>query len=144
MSGPVALDVRGLGVRGPLGRTILDEVSFSLRAGEVTAIVGETGSGKTTALNSVLGLLPPGLRAVSGEVRMGEGEGVDLLSLDDRELRRYLGLQIGYVPQDVRSGLNPLMTARATVLEAARRGPRSARDRADAALRRAGLSEEFV
>lgn len=145
MSGSVALEVRGLGVRGPQDRRILDAVDLTLRAGEVTALVGETGSGKTTVLNSVLGLLPPGLHADAGEVRI-DGGGVDLLGLSPHERRRYLGVQIGYVPQDVRSGLNPLMTARATVLEAARRGTDAgpARDRVDAALRRAGLAEDFV
>jgi oligopeptide transport system ATP-binding protein len=143
MSRPVVLAVRGLGVRGPGGQVILEGIDLALRGGEVTALVGETGSGKTTVLNSVLGLLPPGLRVCAGEVRIGEEE-TDLLGLGERERRRYLGLQIGYVPQDVRSGLNPLMTARAVVLEAARRGRAPVRQRADAALRRAGLPEEFV
>jgi oligopeptide/dipeptide ABC transporter ATP-binding protein len=66
------------------------------------------------------------------------------LTLSESELRRYLGLQIGYVPQDVRSGLNPLMTARASVLEAARRRVGPSRDRANDAMRRAGLADDFV
>lgn len=144
MSHPVALDVRGLGVRGPRGRTILDEVSLTLHAGEVTALVGETGSGKTTVLNSILGLLPTGLTTSAGEIRFAGDEPVDLVALNEHALRRYRGLQIGYVPQDVRSGLNPLMTARATVLEAARRGTGSAEQCAEHALRRAGLTDEFV
>jgi oligopeptide/dipeptide ABC transporter ATP-binding protein len=137
------LEVRGLAVRGPRGETILDGVDLTLRAGEVTALVGETGCGKTTLLNSVLGLLPVGLRVSAGEVRLGE-DGTELLRLTDGQRRRYLGLEIGYVPQDVRSGLNPLMTALACVLEAARRRPGPVKGRAKAALLRAGLSEEFV
>jgi oligopeptide/dipeptide ABC transporter ATP-binding protein len=145
MSGnPIVLDIRGLCVRGPLGQSILDQVEITLRAGEVTALVGETGSGKTTVLNSVLGLLPPDLEVSAGEVRIEDGGRVDLLSLSEREMRHYLGLQIGYVPQDVRSGLNPLMTARASVLESARRAPGTTRERAIAAMRKAGLADEFV
>jgi oligopeptide/dipeptide ABC transporter ATP-binding protein len=140
---PAVLEVRGLGVRGPRGEPILEGVDLTLRAGEVTALVGETGCGKTTLLNAVLGLLPPGLHANAGEVRVGD-DAIDLLRLTESERRRYLGLEIGYVPQDVRSGLNPLMTALACVLEAARRGAGPAKERAEAALLRAGLSKEFV
>jgi oligopeptide/dipeptide ABC transporter ATP-binding protein len=144
MKKPIVLDVRELCVRGPRGQSILHDVEMTLRAGEVTALVGETGSGKTTVLNSVLGLLPPGLEVSSGEVWIEEGDRIDLLSLSEREMRHHLGLRIGYVPQDVRSGLNPLLTARAAVLESARRAAGPAMERAGAAMRKAGLAEDFV
>lgn len=144
MTGTVVLRAAGLRVVGPDGQPILDNVDLAFRAGEVTAIVGETGSGKTTLLNSILGLLPPGLTVTAGRLEIGTDAVTDLLTLTERERRGYLGRAIGYVPQDVRSGLNPLMTARACVLEAARRVPGPARERADAALNRAGLSGEFI
>jgi oligopeptide/dipeptide ABC transporter ATP-binding protein len=139
-----ALNVQGLCVEGPRGLTILDRFEMVLRAGEIMALVGETGSGKPTVLNSILGLLPSGLHVTSGSVEIEENGPVDLLDLEPAERRRYLGVRFGYVPQDARSGLNPLMTARQTVLEAARRVPGRARERSDAALIRAGLSEEFA
>jgi oligopeptide/dipeptide ABC transporter ATP-binding protein len=141
---PTELEVRGLGVRGPRGQTILEDVNLTLRAGDVTALVGETGSGKTSLLNSVLGLLPEGLSLAGGEVRIAAEDDIDLLALGERERRRYLGIRIGYVPQDVRSGLNPLMTARAIVSEAARRGGGLVKERADEAMARAGLPDTFV
>jgi oligopeptide/dipeptide ABC transporter ATP-binding protein len=144
MSKPVVLEIRGLCVGGPHGRSILDDVEMTLRAGEVTALVGETGSGKTTVLNSVLGLLPTGLEVNAGEIWFESGLRIDLLSLSEPEMRRFLGVQIGYVPQDVRSGLNPLMTARATVIESTRSTGQPARERADAAMRKAGLANDFV
>ncbi len=144
MKGPVALEVRGLNVQGPRGQQILNDVDFTLRAGEITAVVGETGSGKTTLLNSILGLLPRGLHVDGGEVVLDDEKPIDLLRLSPRELRHYLGLQIGYVPQDVRSGLNPLMTAEASVLEAARRGSGPVRERVASAMLRAGLSQNFL
>jgi oligopeptide/dipeptide ABC transporter ATP-binding protein len=144
MSSQVVLEVCGLCVRAVNEQAILNGVDLTLRAGEVAALVGETGSGKTTVLNSILGLLPSGLHVSAGEVRIEDGHSIDLLTLTERERRRYLGLQIGYVPQDVRSGLNPLMSARAAVEEAARRAPGSPRERADAALLRAGLAKDFV
>lgn len=144
MSRPAVLEVRGLCVLGPREQVILEDVSLTLRAGEVTALVGETGCGKTTVLNSILGLLPRGLHITSGEVRLEGSESIDLLALSEASRRDYLGLQLGYVPQDVRSGLNPLMTARATVQEAARRKGGRADERVTAALSRAGLSDEFI
>lgn len=148
MSRATVLDVRRLSVRTRRGQPILDEVSLELRAGQITALVGETGSGKTTLLNGLLGLLPAGLQVGGGEVLLHTDEGlVDLLPLSERRRRAFLGRHIGYVPQDVRAGLNPLLTARATVLEAARCGGKhlgAPAARADDAMRRAGLPAEFI
>ncbi len=140
---PRVLKISGLTVLGPQRQPILAGIDLTLRGGEVTAIVGETGSGKTTLLNTMLGLLPPGFVVRAGQMEIGT-EATNLLTLPTHERRRYLGRDFGYVPQDVRSGLNPLMTARACVREAARQGSGPTRERADDAMRRAGLSTEFV
>ncbi len=138
------LTVSNLTVRGPQRTEILCGVNLKLRSGEILGVVGETGSGKTTLINSILDLLPTGLHIVDGTISLHEEQPVDLLKLDDRRRRDYLGLAIGYVPQDVRSGLNPLMTARASVLEGARRQGSAVIDRTEAALRKAGLPDEFL
>ncbi|WP_422928906.1 ABC transporter ATP-binding protein [Singulisphaera sp. PoT] len=144
MTGEDVLSIRGLTVRNRRDQRVIDEIALTLRAGEVTALVGETGSGKTTLLNSVLGLLPNGLDVTAGEVVLDGEKPVELLRLEPRERRRHLGVRIGYVPQDVRSGLNPLMTAEATVAEAARRVGGDIKGRVTSALLRAGLSEQFA
>ena len=88
-------------------RTIVDGLSFSLREAEVLAIIGESGSGKSVAMQSIMGLLPspPGLVA-SGTALF---EGRDLLALPETELRKFRGNRIGMIFQEPMSALNPMM-----------------------------------
>ncbi len=103
--GPVRLEVRALEVAlRHTGANIVNEVSFSVAAGEVFGLVGESGSGKTTIGLALLGYSRRGVEIRGGEVRL---EGVDLLSLTRRELRAVRGARVAYVPQDPSSALNP-------------------------------------
>jgi zinc/manganese transport system ATP-binding protein len=77
---PEALRVEGVTVRLG-GRTVLDDVGFSIRAPEFTGLIGANGAGKTTLFRVILGLQPP----AAGSVRVGDG----------RRSRR----DLGYVPQ---------------------------------------------
>jgi oligopeptide/dipeptide ABC transporter ATP-binding protein len=106
------LEIRNLGVhyvtaRGTRVTPAVDQVSFSLDAGETLGIVGESGSGKTTLALSLLRLLPTAARFVSGEMRF---EGRDLLTLSDKEMRKVRGKRIAMILQDPMASLNPLFT----------------------------------
>jgi len=86
---------------------VLNGVAFSVARSTITALVGETGSGKTVTALSILGLLPRTFRRISGSILF---EGRDLLKLDDEELRAVRGSQICMVFQDARTALNPVFT----------------------------------
>ncbi len=85
----------------------VDGLSFELRRGEVLAIVGESGCGKSVTALSVLGLLPKPAARVEGRILL---EGRDLLSLSQRELRKVRGNEISMIFQEPMSSLNPVLT----------------------------------
>jgi peptide/nickel transport system ATP-binding protein len=91
------------------------EVSFEVRSGETLAIVGETGSGKSSAAQAIMRLLPAAGRIESGTVRM---RGIDVLTLSDRGLREVRGKLVVYVPQQPSAAFNPVMTIGRQVAEA--------------------------
>lgn len=72
----------------------VDDVSYSLEAGESLAIVGESGSGKSVGALSLMGLVPPPGKVERGEVLFQDHE---LLSLPEREMQKIRGLKIGMV-----------------------------------------------
>src|ERR1700686_2655613 len=85
----------------------VDEVSLRINAGETLGIVGESGSGKSTLAPTILALLPPAARIVSGKMLF---EGEDLLLKSDEEMRRVRGKRIAMILQDPMASLNPLFT----------------------------------
>src|SRR5260370_4685063 len=86
----------------------VDGVSLHVAEGETLAIVGESGCGKSVTSLSILRLIasPPG-RIVSGAIRF---EGVDLLGLDEAEMRRIRGNDISMIFQEPMTSLNPVLT----------------------------------
>ena len=90
------------------------EASLILREGRTLAIVGESGSGKSTTAMSVIGLLPGNGRVTGGSVRFA---GQELVGLDEARMRQIRGRQIGLVPQDPMSNLNPVTTVGRQVAE---------------------------
>ncbi|HVV07809.1 ABC transporter ATP-binding protein [Amycolatopsis sp.] len=98
------------------GRKVLDEVGFTVAAGERLGLIGESGSGKSLTALAVLGLLPEGAR-VTGSVRL---DGAELLGLGDRALSRVRGERIAMVFQEPLSALNPLMRVGKQIAESLR------------------------
>lgn len=95
-------------------KTAVHGASFSVGEGEIVALIGQSGSGKTTIAKAILGLLR-GAPELTGEIRF---EDQQLLELSGSALRSLLGRRIGFVPQDPTSSLNPVRTIGAQALEA--------------------------
>src|SRR5580658_7513205 len=94
----------------------LSGVSFSL-ARERVALVGGSGAGKSLIGRSILRLLPPG---ASLSARRLAFDGIDLLRASPRELRALRGCRIGWVLQDPKFSLNPVMRVGAQIEESLR------------------------
>ena len=90
-------------------------VSFNVESKSITAIIGESGSGKSVSCYALLGLIPqPPGRVDSGTAEFG---GRDLLSLSERELRGIRGSDIAMIFQDPMTSLNPFLTVGEQLIE---------------------------
>lgn len=140
------LQIRDLTVSfgtGKKAREVLHGVDLDVFPGETVAIVGESGSGKSTTAAAVINLLPGTGAVTGGSISL---DGVDLLSAGRREMESIRGRDIGYVPQDPMSNLNPVWSIGFQVEEAVRANGlastrRQARERAVEVLKQAGLAD---
>ncbi|WP_292766602.1 ABC transporter ATP-binding protein [Microbacterium sp. UBA3486] len=124
------------------GREVVHGISFEIEEGETLALVGESGSGKSTTAHALLGLLPAGGTVDGGTVALGD---LDISGWTDRALRGIRGAEIGLVPQDPTTSLDPVRTIGAQVEEILRlhghRDRRSRRARAIELLDRVGIDD---
>lgn len=93
---------------------IVKDVGFTIEPGEVLALIGESGSGKTTIALALMGYARAGCRIAGGAVRIG---GTDVLSLDERGLARLRGRTVAYIAQSAASAFNPSRTLMDQVIE---------------------------
>ena len=112
------LDVRHLTTRFHTRNGVVhavEDVSFTVEAGETLGIVGESGSGKSVTCYSLLDLIP----RPPGRIHAGEAifDGIDLLKIPDRQLRKIRGKRISMIFQDPMTSLNPFMKVSAQLME---------------------------
>ena len=139
------LDIRNLRVEFPSRRGSLvavDDVSLAVEPGDILGVVGESGAGKSTVGNAVIGLLEPPGEMTTGEIRLA-GRRID--NLDDAEKRKLRGKRIGMIFQDPLTSLNPLQTVEQQLVETIDlhlgTGEAEARRRAVDLLRQVGIPE---
>ena len=109
------VSVRFPGARGDI--TVVDDVSFTLEAGQSLVIAGESGSGKSMICQTLLGIAP-GAASVTG-TRI-DWKGRDLLKLGDYDWQAVRGAEIAMIFQDPTAALNPLITVENQIIDAIR------------------------
>lgn len=116
------LEVTDLRVEFPTSDGVVravDGVTFTIERGETLAIVGESGSGKTVTNLALMGLLSKRSSKISGSAIMkGDAGNVELINLDDEQIRKIRGKNIAMIFQDPMSSLHPYYTIGDQIIEA--------------------------
>ena len=124
------------------GTEVVHGVGLRVLPGERVAVVGGSGSGKSTTAHAVLGLLPGGGRVTGGRILL---RGEDVTHAGEARLRRLRGREVGLVPQDPMSNLNPVLRVGRQVAETlvvhGKASRREAPSRAVEILAQVGLPE---
>ncbi|WP_219213976.1 ABC transporter ATP-binding protein [Variovorax boronicumulans] len=103
------LDIEGLDIQLPAAADrayAVKDLSLSIHPGETVCVVGESGSGKSLSALATMRLLPDGVRATAGTIRLN---GKNLLDLSDAQMRAVRGRDIGMIFQEPLTALNPVM-----------------------------------
>jgi len=106
-TGSAILEIRDLSIALPAGsdrRFAVENVSLTLKRGEILCVVGESGSGKSVMTSAIMNDVAPRLKVTSGEVIF---DGRDVLKLDDAELNKLRGARISMIYQEPMAALNP-------------------------------------
>jgi peptide/nickel transport system ATP-binding protein len=143
VSTPV-LQVNGLSLSFKSGKQVtrvLNDVSFSIEAGEIVGLVGESGSGKSVTALAISKLLPPETTVIeSGEIWF---EGKNVLALSEKDMEALRGKRIGFVFQEPMTALNPTMTVGNQLYHVIRRHHRCSKEEARQRVQKA-LEEVMI
>ena len=124
------------------GKPVVQDVNFELKQGEILGIVGESGSGKSTIIKAVMGLLGEEGLVTRGDIWY---KGENLTDMSTKELRRYLGKEIGMVFQDCKSALCPVRKIGVQIHEAVSEHEKASRhevrNRAGEIMKKIGLND---
>ncbi len=144
LSKSLLLEIEELNVKfsSPLGTVhALKNVSFSVEKGSILGVVGESGCGKSTISNSILGLLAKNAKITSGEIKF---EGRDLLTDPSIEMRKLRGPEIATIFQDPMTSLSPVLSIGRQMNDILYRSSKSANEKkryAVETLRKVGLPD---
>lgn len=123
----------------------VDDVSFSIKKGEILGLAGESGSGKSTIALGILRLLAPPAIITGGSARF---LGKDILSMSEQELREFRWKQTALVFQSAMNALNPVMTIGAQIMDVIlaheAETPKRAKERASELLNLVGISDSHL
>jgi oligopeptide/dipeptide ABC transporter ATP-binding protein len=99
--------------------TAVNDIDITINSGEIVALAGESGSGKSLSALSIARLLPPAAKVNGGTINYhtANGDTVNLCSLDEKTLRQLRGKEISMIFQEPRQSLNPLMRLGAQIAE---------------------------
>ena len=123
------------------GEPVVEDVSFSVGAGEILGLVGESGSGKTTTALALLGYTRTGVDVRSGLIEVG---GQSIIGRDAKSLRSVRGKVVSYVPQDPGGALNPSLRVGDSIMDVLRahRSATASDESVQAALSRVELGTD--
>ena len=116
----------------------VDDISFSLGPGEVMAIVGESGCGKSITALAIMRLLPPAIRRTGGTIRCGDD---DITSISERAMQAIRGRRMSMIFQEPQAALDPLATIGTQVAEALRQPLSRARSTVRKMLEDVGIAD---